>query len=432
MYVSPTYTMMMDVVLPELTEAIQRLSFQLGYQVARYSKSNRVWSFRNRYTLLMRSAERPDRLRGPNMSHIWVDESEVISAPMYTFNVLLGRMREASQPPYRIQQYKSMLVTTTPNGPTGMVGHIIQQQKEGDLDFMWVRQRSDENPALDDMFFRVMEGSYSEDFKREQLDAEIVVRSGSVYGKTFKQEPFNPGTGFASGNMIPWEYRPNLPTYVGIDWGHRRPHVLWYQYDQDGAYTGQEDTGVVFAEYKQDDVPLDNLIKYLQECIYDRRWWPDQFCIDPGGDTSLYGRKALRKAFPEIRIDYPGDRDERSIQWGTELVKARLCLASQKRRLLFRSNNPPEEIEGGFALDPVVQVDEDGKHRGIICCMAAGYVYRKKGLDIMPDKTGRIYDHGPDAMRYIATTIHRRELECLVDEYLPRQRRTRQGYRRNR
>nr|NIS41673.1 hypothetical protein [Desulfuromonadales bacterium] len=93
------------------------------------------------------------------------------------------------------------------------------------------------------------------------------------------------------------------PIYCGIDWGHRRPHVLWYQHDIKGSYTGQEDTGVVFAEFCEDDVPLDRLMDYLCECVYDRGWRPDRFCIDPGGDTSIQGRRALRQAFPEIRID---------------------------------------------------------------------------------------------------------------------------------
>ncbi len=52
----------------------------------------------------------------------------------------------------------------------------------------------------------------------------------------------------------------------------------------------------------------------------------------------------------------------------------------------------------------------------------------------MPDKTARLYDHGPDALRYIISVVHRRELENLIDEYRPdvraRRRRRRLKYGR--
>nr|NIS41674.1 hypothetical protein [Desulfuromonadales bacterium] len=63
------------------------------------------------------------------------------------------------------------------------------------------------NPALGKAFFDAIKSSYSEDFAREQLNAEIVAKSGAVYAKTFKQEPFKPKYPGASGNMIPWTPR---------------------------------------------------------------------------------------------------------------------------------------------------------------------------------------------------------------------------------
>lgn len=417
LYVAPTYDMLNDIVLREIDEIIERASNEAGFRVATYSKSRYRWDFCTGYQLYMRSADRPDKLRGRTVSHVWIDESEVIPSPIYTWNVLLGRLRETHRPPYRIQRYLSVLVTTTPNGPTGIVGLFLQQHAKGDPMYAIVRQRSRENPALDEAFFQAMENTYSEDFRKEQLDAEIVARQGAVYGKTFKRDPFNPGLPGSSGNMIPWEYQSDLPTYVGIDWGHRRPHVLWYQYDERGVYTGQEDTGVVFAEFCEDDVPLDSLIRYLKNC--EMYWHIDGFQIDPGGDTSVEGRRSIRRAFPDTRIDFPRDRGDRALRWGIELTKARICLSTQRRRLLFRSNNPPDEVAQGLALDPIVQVDDEGTHRGILCCLAAGYIWRKKGLDIVPDKTGRLYDHGPDALRYLMTTVHRREMLSIIDDIRP-------------
>nr|NIS41675.1 hypothetical protein [Desulfuromonadales bacterium] len=129
LYVAPTYTMLQDIALPDIEDVIGRASDDAGFRVARFQKGRYLWRFYNGYRLFMRSADRADRLRGLTISHAWIDESEVIQPPMYTWNILLGRMRETSRPPWRMQAYQSILVMTTPSGPTGIVGHFIQQIK---------------------------------------------------------------------------------------------------------------------------------------------------------------------------------------------------------------------------------------------------------------------------------------------------------------
>src|SRR5207302_3779366 len=45
--------------------------------------------------VLFRSADDPDRLRGPNLSGIWMDEASLMS--LDAFNVAIGRLREGGE-----------------------------------------------------------------------------------------------------------------------------------------------------------------------------------------------------------------------------------------------------------------------------------------------------------------------------------------------
>jgi hypothetical protein len=45
--------------------------------------------------VLFRSADEPDRLRGPNLSGAWRDEASLVSVD--AFNTLIGRLRESGE-----------------------------------------------------------------------------------------------------------------------------------------------------------------------------------------------------------------------------------------------------------------------------------------------------------------------------------------------
>jgi len=73
--------------------------------IEEYSKSTMTMVLRNGTEILFRSGENPDRLRGPNIGWIWLDEAAYLDREVW--NVALGRLR---------RKPGKMWITTTPRG----------------------------------------------------------------------------------------------------------------------------------------------------------------------------------------------------------------------------------------------------------------------------------------------------------------------------
>ena len=96
---APTY--------PMLRDASQRTFFDLcpSTLIKDNNKSENRTELKNGSTILLRTADHPDRLRGPNLSWAWIDEAAFITED--AFKVVLSRLRVAPA---------TLWVTTTPNG----------------------------------------------------------------------------------------------------------------------------------------------------------------------------------------------------------------------------------------------------------------------------------------------------------------------------
>ena len=72
-------------------------------------------TLRNGAEVLFRSADQPDRLRGPNISWAWIDEASLCGAE--TWDITIGRLRADGKA-------GPCWITTTPTGRNG----VYQQQ----------------------------------------------------------------------------------------------------------------------------------------------------------------------------------------------------------------------------------------------------------------------------------------------------------------
>jgi predicted phage terminase large subunit-like protein len=87
---APTYPMLRDASLRTFLALAERLLFLRDFH-----RSDMVATLGNRSEVLFRSADDPDRLRGPNLSGAWCDEASLVARE--AFDVLIGRLREAGE-----------------------------------------------------------------------------------------------------------------------------------------------------------------------------------------------------------------------------------------------------------------------------------------------------------------------------------------------
>jgi predicted phage terminase large subunit-like protein len=120
-------------------------------------------------TILFRSADDPDRLRGPNLGWFWLDEAALMVRDVWL--VMLGRLREA---PGRAW------VTTTPRG-FNWLHDVFTTGTEHTI----VRSSSRDNPFLPQGFIASLEQAYTSEFARQEIEGEFMEPAGALFKRSW-------------------------------------------------------------------------------------------------------------------------------------------------------------------------------------------------------------------------------------------------------
>jgi hypothetical protein len=152
--VAPTYPMLRDATLATFLD----LSRQAGVLVG-FNKQEMVAKLSGGRTILFRSADDPDKLRGPNLGWFWLDEAALMKPLAWL--VMIGRLRLA---PGRAW------VTTTPRGKDWLYREFTQ----GSDRYAMVKASSRSNEWLPNDFVESLEHSYSDLFRRQEVEGEFV------------------------------------------------------------------------------------------------------------------------------------------------------------------------------------------------------------------------------------------------------------------
>lgn len=194
MATAPTYPMLRDASLRAFLELA-------GSLVAEYNKSESRAIMTNGSEILFRSTERPERLRGPNLSWWWADEASLYAPG--TWQIGVGRLRQHGR--------GHAWVTTTPRGRNW----VWQRFAQGKRGYQMVKAATWQNPFLDEDFIRGLMEEYTGDFARQELDGDFVAFEGLVYGE------FDRGSHVVSKRPKEWAYAVG-----GIDHGWTNPGVM--------------------------------------------------------------------------------------------------------------------------------------------------------------------------------------------------------------
>lgn len=153
--VAPTYPMLRDATLRTFMEIA-------GDAIEQFNKSDMIAKIRNGGEVLFRSADNPDRLRGPNLW--WAHMDEI--CPPGTWEILIGRLRGGGKA-------GSCWITTTPNGRDW----LYQRSQQMTV----FRARTRDNPYLAEEYIKSLEGAYVGEFAKQELEGEFVSLEGLVY-----------------------------------------------------------------------------------------------------------------------------------------------------------------------------------------------------------------------------------------------------------
>ena len=153
---------------PMLRDASQRTFFNIcpPQCIKEHNKSENRTELANGSTILWRTADNPDHLRGPNLSWAWIDEAAFITEA--AFKVVLSRLRVAPG---------HLWVTTTPNGQNWLYRRWVQDQ----LGYALHYGKTADNPFNVAGFAEELRRQYAGDpaYAAQELDGQFVDLSGS-------------------------------------------------------------------------------------------------------------------------------------------------------------------------------------------------------------------------------------------------------------
>ena len=147
--IAPSYRMLQDATIRTFREINEAC-------IEQYNKSDQIITLKNGAEILFRSADEPDRLRGPNANWAWIDEAGLCQPG--TWDIVIGRLRaDGGAGP--------CWITSTPKGRN------------------WLYQKKDQmkvfhaptinNPYLSQEFIESLLTSYTGEFLKQEVYGEF-------------------------------------------------------------------------------------------------------------------------------------------------------------------------------------------------------------------------------------------------------------------
>ena len=203
--VAPTFPMLRDATQKTFLDLCERfhvpVTFWRGEERAKIGKVN----------IYFRSADYPDRLRGPNLGWGWIDEAALTTER--TWQVLLGRLRVGSPRAW---------ITTTPAGFNWVWKYFVSERRPN---YELVTSSTRENTFLPPGYLEDLQANYTAEFARQEIDGAFVAFEGLVYSE------FRPDLHVVK----PFEIPDDWQRVRAVDFGFTNPFVcLWGAVDPDG------------------------------------------------------------------------------------------------------------------------------------------------------------------------------------------------------
>lgn len=274
---APTYGMLKDSTL----RTFRQLA---GNAVVNYNKNEMVITMRGGGEILFRSADDPDRLRGPNLHWAWIDEGGLTHKD--TWKILIGRLRADGK-------FGKCWTTSTPKGKRNW---LYSESAHMEL----FRASTLDNPYTSEEWKNSLLETYTGQFLQQEVQGDFVSFEGLVYPM------FDASKHVQRIDLKGWR-----EFGLGIDDGYTNPAVIlkvYNNYDDDyhvreewyerGKLQDEIVSNVVrMAENRKPDIGMDSSAASLRAAIKDKG-------LQAKGETSsvLGGIKKLQGLFARDKI----------------------------------------------------------------------------------------------------------------------------------
>ena len=237
--IAPTYRMLKDATIPKFRE-------MAGDLIQEHLKSDMEFLMVNGTQILLRSAENPDHIRGPEANFGWLDEAPYMSS--YIWPVLLGRLRLVAELPDGRKLDPTGYVTCTPKGRNWLYKTWVKDHGLDDGYEVIHTTTYDNRINLPNSYIQSLEKSYAGQYLLQELRGQFVRFEGLVYDM-FNEE------------IHIWNPNQGLPEFTGYEYGAD------YGYANPTAITVH---GLCEPRFENDDWDIQ-----LAE-VYERRLIPEE------------------------------------------------------------------------------------------------------------------------------------------------------------
>jgi predicted phage terminase large subunit-like protein len=170
---APTYSMLSDATFRSFLAVAQDLVVVEPSEVKRSAPP--AVRLRTGAEVLFRSADDPERLRGPNLSGVWLDEASLMVQDAFT--ITIGRLREAGEQGW-------LTATFTPKGRKHWTYETFAA---GRPDTAMFRARTADNPFLPPNFEATVRAQYTSTVAAQELDSEFIDAGGTLFKRDWFQ-----------------------------------------------------------------------------------------------------------------------------------------------------------------------------------------------------------------------------------------------------
>lgn len=214
--ISPTYNMLTAPMLETLFEVLEMVG--VPYE---QNKSDRVIVLPGDRKIWLRSADKPERIKGINVAWVLFDEGASTSAESY--KKAQERMRQSHTEP----MVRQLLVATTPEGRRTWV---YAREQSGDAGLNIIRATPYDNPGAPADWLQRLEQTYANDpAGRDQYIRGIATdMTGNIYTNLLEKH-FQPCVEPRAGQLVVgWDFNVGLMATVLCSWDEdaRRLHVF--------------------------------------------------------------------------------------------------------------------------------------------------------------------------------------------------------------
>jgi len=155
MVCAPTYLMLKDATMRTFFEVCEKTK-----ALKEYRAGEMIATLVNNTVIAFRSADDPDRLRGPNLGWFYLDEAAMMTPDVW--RIMIGRLRRLPSKGW---------VTSTPRGKNWLYEAFIEN---GDDNFEVVYSSSRQNKFLPKTFVEILEKQYSDGFAAQEIEGAFV------------------------------------------------------------------------------------------------------------------------------------------------------------------------------------------------------------------------------------------------------------------